>query len=85
MGALLAGAYIFLQNAYVIADITYLVPMSFTRLIAGAAIGMIFFQEWPTIWTFLGSFCILIATISLCKHEIRHMKVKETAPLPAAA
>lgn len=87
MGAFLAGAYIFLQNAYVIADITYLVPMSFTRLVAGAAIGMIFFQEWPTIWTFLGSFCILIATISLCKHEIKDMNTKKQKPepLPAAA
>lgn len=87
MGALLAAAYIFLQHAYVIADVTYLVPMSFTRLIAGAFIGMFFFQEWPTIWTGVGTFFILIATVSLCKHEVRHRKAKKTtaAPLPAAA
>lgn len=85
MGSLLAAAYIFLQHAYVIADITYLVPMSFTRLIAGAAIGMIFFSEWPTLWTFLGSFFILLATISLCKHEVQQMKTKQALPLPAAA
>jgi drug/metabolite transporter (DMT)-like permease len=85
MGSLLAAAYIFLQHAYVIADITYLVPMSFTRLIAGAAIGMIFFSEWPTLWTFLGSFFILLATISLCKHEVQQMKTKQTLPLPAVA
>lgn len=85
MGSLLAAAYIFLQYAYVIADITYLVPMSFTRLIAGAAIGMIFFSEWPTLWTVVGSFFILIATISLCKHEVQQMKTKQTLPLPAAA
>ena len=85
LGVFLAGAYIFLQNAYVVADVTYLVPMSFTRLIAGAAIGMIFFSEWPTMWTWLGSFCILIATVSLCKHEVQDMKTKSPAPLPAAA
>lgn len=84
MGALLALAYIFLQYAYVIADITYLVPMSFTRLIAGAAIGMIFFNEWPIIWTWAGSFFILIATVSLCKHEVQNMKSKRS-PLPVAA
>lgn len=85
MGAFLTSAYIFLQHAYVIADITYLVPMSFTRLIAGAAIGMIFFNEWPVLWTWVGSFFILIATISLCKHEVQHMKHKQPSPLPAAA
>ncbi len=85
MGSLLAAAYIFLQHAYVIADITYLIPMSFTRLVAGAAIGTIFFSEWPTLWTGVGSFFILIATITLCKHEVQHKKLKETLPLPAAA
>lgn len=88
MGALLTSAYIFLQHAYVIADITYLVPMSFTRLIVGAALGMIFFNEWPILWTWVGSFCILIATVSLCKHEVQTMKKKQsskTSPLPAAA
>lgn len=85
MGCLLATAYIFLQNAYVIADITYLIPMSFTRLVAGAAIGMFFFSEWPTIWTGIGSFFILLATVSLCKNEVKHMKKKQTIPLPAAA
>lgn len=85
MGALLTLAYIFLQHAYVSADITYLVPMSFTRLIAGAAIGMIFFNEWPIVWTWVGSFFILIATISLCKHEVQTMKKKETIPVPTVA
>lgn len=80
MGALLTLAYIFLQYAYVIADITYLVPMSFTRLIAGAAIGMIFFNEWPVMWTWVGSFCILIATISLCKHEVKKVQTRQPSP-----
>jgi drug/metabolite transporter (DMT)-like permease len=83
MGLCLAGAFAFLQHAYVIADVTYLVPMSFTRLIAGAAIGMVFFSEWPTMWTWFGSFCILIATVSLCKHEVQHMKGKQLSPASA--
>lgn len=85
MGGLLAAAYVFLQHAYVIADITFLIPMSFTRLVAGALLGMFFFQEWPTIWTAIGSFFILLATVSLCKHEVRHMKSKKSAQLSAAA
>ena len=83
MGGLLATAYIFLQHAYVIADITYLIPMSFTRLIAGAVIGMVFFSEWPTIWTGVGSFFILLATVSLCKNEVQHMKTKQATAVAA--
>lgn len=85
MGSLLATAYVFLQHAYVIADITYLVPMSFTRLVAGAALGMIFFNEWPVLWTWVGSFFILVATISLCKHEVKQKKTETPQPLPMAA
>lgn len=86
MGAFLAGAFILLQNAYVVADITYLVPMSFTRLIAGAIIGMLFFNEWPTEWTVVGTFFILLATISLCKHEVKKTKIPQQAvPLPKVA
>jgi drug/metabolite transporter (DMT)-like permease len=72
MGALLACAYMFLSQAYVAADITYLVPVSFVRLVAGALIGMVFLNEWPTIWTWIGSFCILGATIGLCQYEVKH-------------
>lgn len=85
MGVFLAGAYIFLQKAYVVADVTYLVPMSFTRLVAGAAIGMIFFNELPIFWTWVGSFFILIATVSLCNHEVKDMKAKRLSPQPTAA
>ena len=60
MGGLLAFAYYALGNAYVAADISYLLPLSFTRLIAGAVVGMVFFAEWPTLWTWIGSFLILV-------------------------
>ncbi len=74
MGALLACAYMFLSQAYVVSDITYLVPVSFVRLIAGALIGMIFLNEWPTVWTWVGSFCILGATIGLCQYEVKRVQ-----------
>ena len=74
MGGLLAAAYIFLSQAYVIADITYLIPVSFIRLIAAAVIGVVFFSEWPTLWTWLGSFFILGATATLCQYEIKQSR-----------
>ncbi|MBS0272156.1 MAG: DMT family transporter [Proteobacteria bacterium] len=77
MGGLLACAYIFLSHAYVTSDIIYLIPVSFTRLIAAALIGMAFFSEWPTVWTWVGSFLILGATMSLCQYEIKRKKTKD--------
>jgi drug/metabolite transporter (DMT)-like permease len=71
MGGLLAAAYIFLSQAYVVADITYLVPVSFTRLIVATVIGMVFFSEWPTLWTGVGSLFILSATVCLCQYELK--------------
>jgi drug/metabolite transporter (DMT)-like permease len=84
MGLFLMMAYVFLQHAYVIADITYLVPMSFTRLIAGAALGIICFNEWPIFWTWVGSFFILMATVSLCKHEVQAKQKKSSLALSPA-
>ncbi|MBL8677253.1 MAG: DMT family transporter, partial [Alphaproteobacteria bacterium] len=71
MGGLLACAYISLGQAYVSTEIIYLIPVSFTRLIAAATIGMAFFHEWPTPWTWMGSFLILGATIALCHYEMK--------------
>lgn len=71
MGGLLACAYIFLSQAYVSSEIIYLIPVSFTRLIAAATIGIAFFHEWPTPWTGMGSFLILGATIALCHYEMK--------------
>ncbi|MBY0500499.1 MAG: DMT family transporter [Alphaproteobacteria bacterium] len=71
MGGLLAAAYIFLSQAYVVADITYLIPVSFTRLIVATFIGMVLFSEWPTVWTWVGSFFILTATACLCQYELK--------------
>lgn len=77
MGAFLATAYYALGNAYVAADISYLLPLSFTRLVAGAIIGMVFFAEWPTFWTWIGSFLILVASVTLCQYEVKKHRKKE--------
>lgn len=77
MGALLAFSYYALGNAYVAADISYLLPLSFTRLITGAIIGMVFFEEWPTLWAWIGSALILVASITLCQYEVKQHRKKE--------
>jgi drug/metabolite transporter (DMT)-like permease len=73
MGGLLACAYISLSHAYVAADVTYLIPASFTRLVVAAFIGIAFFGEWPTSSGWLGLFLILGATASLCQYEARKL------------
>lgn len=74
MGGLLAGGYIFLSHAYVAADITYLIPASFSRLVAAAFIGILFFDEWPHDWAWFGLFLIVGSTLSLCQFELKRKK-----------
>lgn len=81
MGGLLACAYISLSHAYVAADVTYLIPASFTRLVAAAFIGIAFFGEWPTPWAWIGLFLILGATARLCQYEVKRRKPKEPLPI----
>jgi drug/metabolite transporter (DMT)-like permease len=86
MGACLAFAYFALGFAYVAVDITYLMPLSFTRLIAGAVIGMIFFEEWPNMYTWIGSTLIMIASVTLCTHEVKeHQRKRNRAAALEAA
>ncbi len=79
MGGLLAGGYIFLSHAYLASDITYLIPASFSRLVAAALIGALFFDEWPQGWAWFGLFLIVAATLCLCQYEL---KKKLKTPLP---
>ena len=79
MGGLLAGGYIFLSHAYLASDITYLIPASFSRLVAAAFIGIFFFDEWPQEWAWFGLFLIVAATLSLCQYELKNQFKK---PLP---
>jgi len=75
MGGLVALAYYALSRAFVVADLIYLIPLSFTRLIAAALIGMVFFEEWPTLLVGVGSFFILMASIGLYRVESHLKKV----------
>ncbi|MEB3701951.1 DMT family transporter [Candidatus Bealeia paramacronuclearis] len=75
MGGLVALAYYALSRAFVVADLIYLIPLSFTRLIAAALIGMIFFDEWPTLLVGVGSFLILMASVGLYRSESHLKKV----------
>jgi len=69
MGGLVAVAYYALSRAFIVADLIYLIPLSFTRLIAVALIGLFFFEEWPTWIVALGSFMILLSSIGLAVRE----------------
>lgn len=73
MGGLVAVAYYALSRAFVVADLIYLIPLSFTRLVAAALIGLFFFDEWPTWLVGLGSFMILLSSIALAARE-SHLK-----------
>ncbi len=76
MGGLLACGYMFLSYAYVGADIIYLIPASFTRLAAATILGILFFNEWPSSWAWLGILLISGATIALCQYESQKEKLR---------
>ena len=65
LGALSAGAHLSLTRAFQLADITFLVPFGFSRIIASAALGWMLFAEIPSQGTVIGSIIIGAAILIL--------------------
>jgi drug/metabolite transporter (DMT)-like permease len=75
------GAFgVFSQYAYVsalkYANPSYLSPFEYTRLCFAVPVGYFFFQELPTVWTFVGSFMIIAATYGLTRLELIYQNPK---------
>ena len=62
-------AHLATTQAYRIADITIADPMIFFRLIAGAFLGYIFFNEIPGLWVWVGSAIIILAATMLSRDK----------------
>ncbi len=61
IGAALAiiGGYLFSAMVMRVGEISFTAPFRYTSLVAALILGLVFFGEWPDLWTLLGS--ILIA------------------------
>ena len=60
-----------LTRAYAAADATVVLPFEFSRLIFSALLGLMFFAEFPDIWTWVGGAVILVGTVSMAHLEVR--------------
>lgn len=72
---------VFSQYCYVTAlkyaNPSYLAPFEYTRLCFAVPVGFFFFQEMPTLWTYLGSFMIIGATYGLTRLEANSPSLKQ--------
>lgn len=75
MGGLTASAHLCLSKAYASAEVSYLIPYSFTKWFASALIGFAAFAEIPSFWTCLGAFILMGSIISLSYVETRRPRV----------
>ena len=68
-----------LARAYAAADATVVLPFEFSRLIFSALVGVLFFSEFPDIWTWVGGAVILVGIISMARLEARDSASKAGA------
>jgi drug/metabolite transporter (DMT)-like permease len=60
-----------MSRSFAAADVSYVLPFDFTRLIFAAALGYALFGQMPVIWTGIGGTVIFAATILLARRETR--------------
>ena len=60
-----------LTRSYATAEISFVLPFDFTRLLFAAALGFALFGESPVIWTWIGGTVIFAATFFLARRETR--------------
>ena len=71
VGGLGAIGQLCFVKAYALADITFAEPMAFTRLLWAAAIGYLWFGEFPDFWTWAGGALIVAGTTILARGRTR--------------
>ena len=65
------GAHITLTRALSIADASVVGPVDYLRLPVVVAIGLVFFDEFPDLWTWVGAAIIVASTWYLTVRESR--------------
>lgn len=70
-GALAAAAHLSFSKAYQLAEVTFLMPIGFSKFFLSALVGYLAFAELPTHWTlWLGMGIIFISILLLNKKKI---------------
>ena len=74
----------FTVRGWALGEASVMAPMGYVYLIWVALLGFFIFAEVPTIWTLLGSFVIIAATLYIALRESR-ARAAAAAPAPVAA
>jgi len=79
MGGFATLAHLSLAKAYRHADISLLEPLGFTILIWAALMGYVFFDEKPSLWTWIGAATIVAAATWLAREASRRPRAAVSA------
>lgn len=63
-------AHVGLVRAFAHGDASVVTPFDFIRLPMTAAVGLVFFAEWPDLWTWVGAFIIFTAVTYIARREM---------------
>lgn len=69
LGLLGSGAQLSIVQAYRVADVGAVEPITFLRLVWAALIGGAVFGEWPDLWTWVGGGVIFVSTTYIARRE----------------
>ena len=69
IGVLGSLGHLFTAKAYAIADLSFVEPLTFTRMIFATIFGYVAFSEIPDMWTWAGAFTILAAATIISYRE----------------
>ncbi len=64
-------AQLAMTNALKIAETTAIMPIDFTRLLWAAALGFVWFGEFPDLWTWVGGAIVFASTVYITYRESR--------------
>ncbi len=81
VGLLATIAQLCMTGALKIAETTAVMPMDFTRLLWAAALGFIWFGEFPDPWTWIGSIIVFASTAYITYRENRVELSSESRPI----
>ncbi len=84
VGGLGSLGQILLAEGFKHADTTAMMPMDFTKLLWAVAIGVLFFAEWPDLWTLMGGTVIFASTSYITWRESQLREKGGGRPKPPA-
>ncbi len=67
-------------RAYLAADATFVAPFEYSRILAAALAGYLFFSETPDIWTAIGASLIVGSTLYMARREAQIRRKEALAP-----